>query len=276
MSNRLSKEEYNLIFGLLIEEAWLQKHCTRISELMAFCADRSETKLVCDLLKRFTFISLDKQAKCCDQIAKRIVEDWSLPQNETQIVAMTMDNDPDSAQLILQMLKTSFAMYGWGNVKMINRFGKCIRDLPRYPKIILVDDFVGSGTTVLNRIRQLDNAYDILTSQDKAPDAYEIRICVVACMEKARRLIESEGMVIHAELWLKKGITQHYEGRDLRKACKKMLRMEARLESNDNDPEFPFGYKRTEALYAVEYANASAVSKKLVLPHDIGKALLRL
>jgi hypothetical protein len=257
MSKRVRKEDYNLLFSVLSEQGWLLNYRSAFSELLAFCVDRSERSLVCDLLRRFTFITLDRQGKYCDRMAKRIAEDWGLPENETQIVAMTIDNDPDSAQLILTMLKPHLAKYGWGSVKMVNRFGKCVANLPRYPKIIFVDDFVGSGTTVLNRIRQLRDAYKMLASQGKAPDDYEIRICVVACMEKARTLIESQGMIIHAELWLKKGITQHYKGKDLRKACKRMLRMEARLESKDNDPEFPFGYKRTEALYAVEYANAS-------------------
>lgn len=257
MSERLSKEDYIVWFRPLNKHPWLLNYEESFSELMAFCANRDEIRIVCDLLSRLTFLDYKMQATFCSEMVKKIKCEWALPISETQVVAITTGSDPDSAQVIVQMLKVAFAREGWSSVKLVNRFGKCLQTLVQHPKIVLVDEFIGSGTTILNRIKQLRSNCDKLVSEGKMSGDYEIKVCVIASLEDARAVVESEGVEIHAELWLKKGITQHYIGRALRKACKCMLRMESRLLWNERDEEFPFGYKRSEALFAVQDGNAS-------------------
>lgn len=257
MDLKLSKTDFCLALKISFEVPWLQFYQDPVSELIAFCENREERAIVYDLLKRFTFIDYGEQASHCGVIVKKIVQEWNLPEEETQIVAITKDSDPDSAQLVLQMLKGPFARYGWNEVKMVNRFGKAISNLRKYPKIILIDEFIGSGATVLSRIEELRKEYNRLVSEGLNPTNFEIKVCVVACMENVKSWVESKGVEIHSELWLKKGITQHYTGKALRKACKRMLKMESRLYWDDNDKEFPFGYQRSESLFAIRSGNAS-------------------
>ena len=55
---------------------------------------------------------------------------------------------------------------------------------------------------------------------------------------------------------LKKGISGYYEFPKLTEKLNIMLQMESRLEYSPDSKYFPFGYKRSEALYGADGWNA--------------------
>ncbi len=247
---RFKKKEYDHMFGLYADLPWLSQYREKLEELWVFCNNWAEIVLISELLKRFCYISSVERDDCLKGIVSHIVNNWGLPRENTQIVALAHDSEPDSSQWMLYFLKSHFAEVNWESVKMVNQIGKSVKYIDTHPNVILVDDFIGSGKTINSRIKYLSQAYAGVTS------SYTIRVCVLACMQNAREYLTASGIELHTEKILKKGITQHYKGKLLRKACKHMLRMEARLDHNNANDVFPFGYKRSEALYSLESANA--------------------
>ncbi len=252
---RPRKEVFGALMDLCWKQRWLQDYGPQLTELFdRFCKNDQERRLLFDLLHRFTFLDSKARKQMWKGMARRIVEECGLDEAKTQVVALTVDTQPDSGQWVLQMLKAPLAERGWRDVRMVNRIGSSVAALRHQSDVVLVDEFVGSGDTVLKRVRDFSMEYDKRIAAGAA-STYSIRVFVLAGMEAARRRIEAEGVRIRAERWLTRGITQHYRRKELRRACRHMLRMESRLEQRD--PRcFPFGYGRAEALYASDEGNA--------------------
>ena len=70
-------------------------------------------------------------------------------------MATTADYEPDSAQLMLQLLKPLLPAHGWANVKLNNNFTRSFKHLAEYPVVVLIDEFSGTGKTLLSRIKSL-------------------------------------------------------------------------------------------------------------------------
>ncbi len=221
------------------------------AELIHFCADGREVGLICDLLRRFTFLDSPERTKGWLNMASQIAQVWRLPAQNTQVVAMTLSDDADSGQWVVQMLKKPFAELSY-NAKLLNNVNAARRNIRTHSNVVLVDEFVGSGRTVLARIRGLRETFDEAVDEGN----YRVDICVLAGMSDARKRIEDQGIRIHAAHWLLKGISDHYEGESLEAERARMLNMESRLEYPPGSKYFPFGYGQAEALYATEEGNA--------------------
>jgi len=77
----------------------------------------------------------------------------------------------------------------------------------------------------------------------------------VACMEAARAEIDALGVQFFAGVFLRKGIAGYESGKALRRAYRDMLRLEARIKDDGTAEEFPFGFKRAEALVCLNVRN---------------------
>ncbi len=120
---------------------------------------------------------------------------------------------------------------------------KCLPKKKPY-KLVLVDDFVGSGQTVVE-------ALDFLKSniQEDLPQNNIKVVCLVAMQEGINRL-NQEGIEVYSNHICERGISDYYTG-------EKLERAQAIMESIENsikrlEEEFRFGYHRSEALVCME------------------------
>ncbi|OUN62354.1 MULTISPECIES: hypothetical protein [unclassified Butyricimonas] len=243
----LKREDFNIIYRLYSKQSWLCDKEDCLIDLLALCSNESEKKLLIDLLNDFSFLDLKLLNYYLGLIADFIVNESGFKEETTQISAITYDDEADSSQKILDHLKMPIFKTGWSNVKTVNRFGAIPRNFNAGKKqIIFVDEFVGSGKTILSRIKQLKN--DI-------GNEFELKLCFVAGMEHGLKSIEKLGYEVFCPLRFPKGISDRYVGEELKFAEDTMLELELKLAENVNDHQlldYSFGYNKAEALYSLE------------------------
>jgi hypothetical protein len=251
---RLSGKQFNAHLQLLLRQPWLEEHSDELEDVLRLCSDESQQLLLRTLLHRFEYLEEPGFYLILEAIIAQVFDTWSLPRGQTQFVAMTWDEDADGAQMVLDSLKGLFAELeiGFKEVKLVNIVGKAIKNLDRYPNVVLIDDFVGSGTTLKNRVQHLRSAFDEKIRATGHLVPYKIYACAVACMETAKAEADSLGVPLFAGMFLRKGITGYETGRALCRAYKDMLRLEKKIKDDKTAKEFPFGYNRAEALFAMK------------------------
>ena len=253
MAQTLSKKICSALTSLCFDHKWLNDYQEPFSQLISSCSSEEEVSLLCDLLNRLTFLTSSDRSPLWEGMATQIVDTWGLPENRTQIVATTHQADEaDSAQSVLQALKVRLRSRGWPRPKLVNRIGGSVSRIAKYPVVVLVDEFMGTGTTMQKRI--LDHKREYL----KHVNDVDIRVCVLASMQHALDVLTKEGIQAHVELVLRKGISDHYTGSALVSACYSMLRLESKLDPGAGMEKFhSFGYGQAESLYATDEGNAT-------------------
>jgi len=247
---KFTREQFNKILQLYNVQPWLQKKEDELFDLLGLCSNIAEQGLIFDLLIKFKYLTSSDISEYYEKIVEQVVESWKLDPNETQIVAISCDDNPDSGQAILWFLKYYLVKYSLSGFKLLNIFWKAIKHVEQRPNIVLVDEFAGTGTTVINRYKWLRNSIP-------AKYEYNIFVCIIASMLNAKNNIEDHGIELFTPLVLQKGIKHNYEGKKRKKAYRNMYKLELKLAEEVEDIRLPnLGWGFAEALYAQQYANA--------------------
>lgn len=251
-----SKKDFYPVLTLVKENRWLLERPEELSSLVDFCKDQNESDLIYDLLNRFFFLYQEDMNRGWQQMANQIFNVWKLDKNETQIVAMNTDDDADSSQAVLQMLKAPIRQIINKRATYKNSIDASIEYVANKPCIVIVDEFIGSGDTVKRNVKYLKEKLEEKQISSEIRSKIKIYICVVAAMEHSLSNVEASADGIFAVHRLKKGISGYYEFPQLETKLDTMLQMESRLEYSPDSRYFPFGYKKSEALYGADGWNA--------------------
>lgn len=272
---KLSRAAFQQVFELQITQEWLQEQETHeaLLDLISLCGDLEEQQLVCELLSRFEYVDSKALSAYLRELVNTILDHWKLDESSTQIVATTMDSEGDSSQSLIHALKPEFKRAGWDNARTVNMMGRSVSYLKSHPNVVLVDEFVGTGQTMISRVcwlkKELHRAVEEGRTNKQNPT---IRICVIAAMEWGLRAIENLGVDIRASVVLKKGISGYYTGIELREACKQMLRLERKLAKNINGIPLPsFGYGFSQSLFSTVGNTPNNVFPVFWWSHDAKK-----
>ena len=254
MKNR-SKKDYNSLLTLVKEHQWLLDRHNELSELLGSCKEKAECYLIYELLNRFFFLYPEDMDRCWKEMVNQIFNVWKLDHKDTQIVAMAKGDHADSSQAVLHMLKMQIGQIGQ-SVPLTSTIEASIKYVERKPCIVIVDEFIGSGDTVNSRIEYLKKEFNEKQISSEVRSKIKIYICVVAAMAHSLSNVEALTDGVFAVHCLKKGISGYYEFPKLTEKLNVMLQMESRLEYSPDSKYFPFGYKKSEALYGVYGWNA--------------------
>ena len=249
----LGRDLFTSIFTLTQGQRWLENKGSEIYEILSLCGSGNESEVVVDLLSRFHFTSASEHFAKVELLAKQIAEGWECNPQKTLIVALEKGQCADSSSRIVQDLKAPFAyLEGWKTPNFISRLGDAVALADDETTIVIVDDFVGSGGSVEGKVSWLRKE---LKAAGKSP---VIGVAVVSAMEKSKEVVEAEADDFFALEWLKRGISDHYQGADLKTATTAMEVLEKQL-SNQNGrkklKDYNFGWKRTEAIFYTEGSN---------------------
>lgn len=250
-----SKTDYNSLLTLVKEQQWLLDRHNELSELLGSCKEKTECDLIYELLNRFFFLYQEDMDHCWKEMVNQIFNVWKLNHKDTQIVAIAKGDHADSSQAVLNMLKMQIGQIGQ-SVPLTSTIEASIKYVERKPCMVIVDEFIGSGDTVKSRIEYLKKEFDAKQIRSEVRSKIKIYICVVAAMEHSLQDIVALTDGIFAVHRLKKGISDYYIFPQLKDKIDIMLQMESRLEYSPDSPFFPFGYKKSEALYGVDKWNA--------------------
>lgn len=252
--DKLPKSEYRLLFRLLQDQPWLAERYEQLEKLSDECENHNELLLVIDLLSRFVYLTRQAYKDILSNVVDTIISDWKLDKDYTQIVAATVDNQPDSGQLLVYDFRSFLAKCGWkGNVVFGNTINKVTAYIPDRPIIVIVDEFIGSGQSIKGRIEELERRV-----RDKAPHVDpKFYVVVIASMSEGMEVLKPLCVDIKAGLVLTKGISDHYDSKGLPSKISDMERLESILKGEIQTIPLPhFGYNRAEALYGREDGNS--------------------
>ena len=251
----LSKDNFHILFRLTQKQPWLtDKHQELQLLLFTDCSSQEQKDLILDLLDRFKYISGKSFGLSLTEMAEDIVTDPDLSDETTQIVAMAAGSGTDSSQYILYSLKRILQENEWEKHKFTNTFGKIYssyKGLKKHKNIVLIDEFVGSGQTVIGRIKEIKNVFDGAGVTD-----YRIKVKVIVSTEMGKNAILASDADFSSQIIIKKGISDYYSNQELTKKINLMLYLESLLMHKYQDHELPsLGFGKTESLYCRENGN---------------------
>jgi hypothetical protein len=247
IKKKLKREDFDRVYGLYQKQPWLLEKEQYLIELINLCDTNEHKDLLVNLLSAFKYLSSKDLNEYYNYISDRIIYKSGFDENTTQVASITIDDEADSSQRVLNDIKVPLFKKGWCNVKTVNRFN----DIPKNFKkgknqIILIDEFIGSGKTVLGRIKNI---------KEWIQGDFELKFCFLAGMDFGIELIEKCGYEVYCPLRLPKGISGRYVGAFKTNAIRRMKMLEEKMapEVNEHRLEtFSLGYNDTQALYSLE------------------------
>ena len=249
----LSRRNFKLIFDLCKRQPWLANKGDELEHILwEECDSEEKRSLVIELLDRFFHVSSEKYRELLDNLVDSIVEDPRMSDEETQIAAMAADSGSDSSQYLLYDLKPMFEKRGWRKYKSVNTFGKCFQTFNRNNKlknIVLIDEFVGSGKTVISRVDQINRQFS-------GVDDINIVVRSLISSDIGMNRILERGIDFKSLVSLRRGISDFYHPNEVDKKISIMTSLEDLLSESFEGREMPrLGYGKTECLYFRDNGN---------------------
>lgn len=248
----LDESQKNIIlFEIFEENPAISRSEKAVSELLSTCKTQEELDLIRHTLRITKYLSDDELhaiiEKSTDYISN-LVKDG----NSIAVVAMAYDGSADSSQAIIHLFKTYLP--DSDDIILHNSIPAFIRSLRNksdYNQCIIVDEFTGTGSTVINR-------YNYLTKNtEKLSDECEFSFLLLVGMENAITNIKSEGIDVEVFMTNKAGISGYFPDKEAGDRIALMKRLESELAAKIGEEALPsLGVGSAEAAYSIKNWNA--------------------
>lgn len=198
MDEDFSKDKF--VFDLMARQYdMLKGKDDSLKELYELCDTDEERQLVGQLIVDFSDMNDDLYNLCLLDMSNYIINK-GFPLKECLIVATAHNRYPDSSQDVVQSLKLPLGMAGMDMFNFCNRFDHCFnKDFKKAHHYFVVDDFVGSGSTILNRSIEF---YKLIGDKECT-----LHFVIAAGMEYAINNLIAQNIDIHCSYTLDRGIT---------------------------------------------------------------------
>ena len=244
---RYTRIDFLSRIDLYLKQKWLINKKDELSYLLEQCNSKDEKDLLYFLLEKFKYLEVGDLRSILNDISDYIISESKFEESTTQILSITYDDNPDSSQKILDMLKVPLFQKGWKSVKKVNHYSKAMQNYKKgKTNILVIDEFIGSGITLKGRLKQLKNDIN---------GEFNIKFCFVAGIKETIQHLKSEGLEIYTPLLISKGISSNFKDIKLNDAINTMQNLESKLAkriNNKNLDNYSFGYGEAEALYTME------------------------
>ncbi|MEZ9578673.1 MULTISPECIES: hypothetical protein [unclassified Vibrio] len=247
---------FRILFKLTQKQPWLEDKDDDLQQLLfSDCKTDEERELILELLERFTHVSHKKFSALINELVEDIVTEPTLTDDTTQIVAMTGDYNTDSAQFVLYSLKPIFEKLKWRQHITVTNFQKSLKQYKKlgcvHSNIILVDEFVGSGKTIVGRVRTLEKLFS-----DNGFNNVSIQVKAIAASSIGIKYAQENNVQLTSYLTIGQGISDYYHGQEITSKFATMDKLEAILSTSYKGRDLPYyGYGRTESLYTRDDGN---------------------
>lgn len=249
-NNTIDSKDFLKLTQLHMEFEWLTYEPEALFDLWCLSENIEQKSLIEHLIKNFSFIDGRKLIDASKNLSNQIESIWDLKPANTFLVATCGDDKPDGSQSIIQILKNKFSV-NWKESNFFNSLPKGANEISDNSNIILVDDFIGTGDTIERKLKYLKE-----TIKKRCLKGVTIKIICLAAMEFSKKILDSFDVEYYSVHWLKKGISELIEESKRENAIQSMEQLEKKLKKQYHGKNLPnFGYKRSEALYALEANN---------------------
>ncbi len=252
----MKQNVFRILFKLTQKQPWLEDKDDDLQKLLfSDCKTDEERELILELLERFTHVSHKDFGVLINELVEDIVTEPTLTDDTTQIVAMTGDYNADSAQFVLYSLKPIFERLKWRQHITVTNFQKSLRQYKKmgykHSNIILVDEFVGSGKTIVGRVNTLQKLFS-----DNGINNVSIQVKVIAASSVGIKYAQKNNISLTSYLTIDQGISDHYHGQEIINKFAIMDKLEAILSTSYEGRDLPYyGYGGTESLYTRDDGN---------------------
>lgn len=232
---------------------WIKAQIEDITELWNICENREEQNLLKALIKRFVYFNSDMESNACKAIANKIKE-WDLKPTDTWIIAAANKTEIDGSTAGLQKLKNKVEPIEEWHSRFVSNIPGAIEKISEGQKIILFDDFIGSGQKMIMKT----NWFRKLLGEIGIKDVTFYYLSFSGMEFGIKNLVDSTGCETYAFLNLKKGISDVYSPKEAENMIQIMVGIEGKLSERYKGKDlkdFSLGFGRTEALYCAQNDN---------------------
>lgn len=249
---KMDHDSFVELFSLNVNYPWLQSESEGMIELWNFCDEQEQRQLVSSLIRQFEVVDSNKLKMYGEQVASIISDTWNANPVRTRIVAVSDESHADGSQSFLQSLKNKFSVHdGWSEGCFINDLREAVNVAKDDWTIVLLDDFIGTGRTIKRKVGWF---LDELAKDGK--HNVSVKAVAIAGMEESKNCLDELEVECFCPVWLRKGISDHFDGDALDYSTKSMQSLENKLGAKFKGMYLPrFGYGRSEALFCVEAYN---------------------
>jgi len=244
---------FERVLTLTEKQPWLKDKQEGLIYLVEECETVDEQVLVCDLLSRFCYVDAQRFEDLITDIANKVERDWKLIPESTLLCALDNSRYADSSQYVLYALKAApWNSPTWNTSSFVNGLSKLVDTGKNPTDVVLVDEFMGTGTTAEKAINWLKTK---LAEADLSP---RIHLVMIAAMEEGATRIQSMVDSFYAPIILKKAISDFYEDLERQPKIEMMLSMEERLSTLSHRGKLKdhrLGYGKSESLFTRKGGN---------------------
>ena len=249
-SNTIGSEDFVKLTQLYMTYNWLSYEPEALFDLWCLTDNSDQKDLIEHLIKNFYFIDSRKLTLASVGISNQIEEIWQLSFKNTFLLATCDDRSPDGSQSIIQILKNKFSN-NWKESNFYNSLPVGANEISDNTNIIMVDDFIGTGDTIKRKFKYLKD-----TLINRGLKNVTIRIVSLAAMDFSKEILDELTVEYYSFYWMKKGINELIDENNRELATQSMEHLEDKLQKKNGQRRLPnFGYKKSEALYALEAYN---------------------
>ena len=221
-----------------------------LEELWHISGQSAEDKeLIEFLIDKFHYVDSNMLREACKSIVHHIEYIWGLLPENTIVSALCDNTEPDGSQYLVQSMKNKFSE-GW-KCSLSNSIVSSVYKVKSGDNLVIIDDFIGTGNTVLRKA-----TWCVKKARELGVADLKIYICSLAAMRNSFQIIEHSAEDIYSVYWLNKGISDEAPIEKLAAYTKSMLTLEDSLSWHEKvKKKYTFGYKQSESLFSLESIN---------------------
>jgi len=218
---------------------------------------KENKELIMSLLRRMVHHNDQSMNDNAYQLIDKIKE-WSINHVDVVMIATSDGDEIDGSVGGMQFLKNKLStLDGWSERLLFSNFNAALNMIKTgKSEVIIFDDFIGSGRTMVRKIKQFK---EIL--KDLNIEGVQFRILGYAAMKHGiKHIHENLDVEVYCPVLLKKGITD-FEEKELADSNKTLMKeIETTLQKNQSHlklKDFTLGFDESETLYQVYGHNCS-------------------
>lgn len=239
-------DKLNNMFSLLSNVQWTtaERYRNGVIGLMNECDTTEKFRVVEYVLKKLAYMRSSDLQTGAAQAAKVICQSWNLQPDNTLVVGLAEPNKTCGSSAYIRTIENELDRT-W-NSKIHTVFKSAFRHKGMNTNLVLVDDFIGTGKKLIDRITDLRN-------NPKTKDYVIYIVSFGGMIEGIERLEKSYCHAIQVHHKQSKCISVGLPADISEEYSNRMKEMEVRIFANPG--KYNFGYMQSEAAFYLESFN---------------------
>lgn len=239
------EQNWNIEESTAGENSVFDMFCKRLEELESD-ADR---ELMLELTRKYLVVNLEEYGKYMVDVFRKFIDRNKDKISETEVIHMFPVQDKDypaktksgnvMCYLFQGNLMRRFDEFRNKRIRIIETFDGLEKYKEDIECLLLVDDFVGTGDTILGCINLIE---------EKGIKKERIKALTLVMQEQGRNAVEEYGVEIYSAVLRNKAITDNYSIEEAEKKIAQMKNVGKRIKAKK---ELYLGYKESEGLVSM-------------------------